>query len=59
MKRFIKKIKTMKLKIKFGKEIRSNVPSRQIWTQVLSGVRLSLHSLAMAEQPKPCQRHVD
>jgi hypothetical protein len=46
----------MKLKITFGKETRFGVPTRQIirtWTQLLFGTRHSLHSLAMAERPKP------
>jgi len=52
----------MKLKIKFGKETRFDVPHRQIfrtWAQLLSGTRLSFHSLAMAERPKPGRSGTD
>jgi hypothetical protein len=52
-------MKIMKLKIKFGEETRFDVPNRQIiltWTQLLFGTRHSLHSLVMAERPKP-RRH--
>ena len=55
-------MKRRKLKIEFGKETRFDVPSRQIfrtWKQLLSGTRLSFHSLAMAEQPKPCMGRAD
>jgi hypothetical protein len=48
--------KTMKIKIKFGKETRFSVPTRHIirtWTQLLFGTRHTLHSLAMNERPKP------
>jgi hypothetical protein len=46
----------MKIRIKFGKETRFSVPTRQIirtWTQLLFGTRHTLHSLAMNERPKP------
>ena len=49
----------MKLKIEFGKETRIDVPARQsirTWTQLLFGTRHSLHSLALAERPKPGRR---
>jgi hypothetical protein len=52
----------MKLKIKSARETRFVVPIRQrirTWKQLLSGTRLSLHSLAMTEQPKPCKPHSD
>jgi hypothetical protein len=57
-------MKTMKLKIQFSKETRFEVevPGRQIirsWTQLLSGTRHSLHSLAMAERAKPCKHRHD
>lgn len=53
--------KQMRLKIKFGRETRFDIPiqSRLVirsWTQVLPGTRLSLRSLAMAEQPKSRNR---
>jgi len=52
----------MKLKIQFGEETRFDVPIRQIirtWKQLLSGTRLSFHSLALAEQPKSGRRGTD
>ena len=52
----------MKLKIKFCKETRFDVPNRQIirsWTQLLFGTRHSLRSLAMAEVQKPCKHRHD
>jgi len=52
----------MKLKIQFFEETRFDVPTRQIfrtWKELLSGTRLSFHSLAMAEQPKTFKRHAD
>ena len=52
----------MKLKIHFEKETRFGVPAGQTirsWTQLLSGTRHSLRSLAMAERSKPCKHHVD
>ena len=52
----------MKLKIKFGKETRFDVPARRpihSWTQRLSGTGLSFRALAVAERPKLCKRHVD
>jgi hypothetical protein len=55
-------MKTMKLKIKFGEEIRFGVPNRQIirsWTQLLFGTQHSLRSLAMAEIQKPCKHGHD
>jgi len=54
--------KMKKLKIKFAGETRFVVPTRQrirTWSQLLSGTRLSFHSLAMAERPRPCKRHAD
>jgi len=56
----VKKMK--KLKIKFARETRFDVPTRQrirTWRQLLSGTRLSFHLLAMAERPKPGKRHAD
>jgi hypothetical protein len=55
-------MKKMKLNVQFDKEIRFNVPSRQViqsWTQLLSGTRLSMRSLALAEEPKPSKRRKD
>ena len=54
----------MKLKIHFSEETRFDVPLRQTprirsWTQLLSGTRLSFHSLAMAELQMPCKPHAD
>lgn len=52
----------MKLKIRFGKEIRFDVPPRQIiqsWTQLLTGTRHSLRSLAIAERLKPVRHRHD
>jgi hypothetical protein len=56
------KEKIMLLKIKFCKETRFVVPSRQTirsWTQLLSGTRLSIRSLVMAERPKAGRRGTD
>jgi len=56
------KNKTMKLKKKFGEEIRLVVPITKTirsWTQVLSGTHWSVHSLVVAEQPKPGRRGTD
>ena len=54
-------MKAMKLKIKFGKETRFDVPNRQIirsWKQLLFGTQHSVRSLVMAELEKPCKhRH--
>jgi len=55
-------MKVVKLKIKFGKEIRFVVPTRRIfrtWTQLLSGTRLSWRLPAGAERPKPFKHHTD
>ena len=52
----------MKLKIHFREETRFAVPTRQrirSWSQLLSGTRLSFHSLALAELQKPCKPHAD
>ena len=56
------KKKIMKLKIQFGEETRFDVPNLQIiqtWAQLLPSLRLSLRTLAMAEQPKPIKRRID
>jgi hypothetical protein len=48
-------MKITELKIQFAEETRFGVPTRQIfrtWKQLLSGTRLSFHSLAMAKRPK-------
>ena len=55
-------MKFLKLRIKFGKEIRFTVPCRQIfrtWSQVLAGTRLSLRLPALAERPKSRRRGSD
>jgi len=55
-------MKVMKLKIKFAKEIRFDVPTRQIfrtWGQLLSGTRLSERLPARAERPRPRRRGSD
>ena len=60
--RFTKEMKITKLKIQFAEETRFGVPTRQIirtWKQLLSGTRLSIHSPAMAERPKPGRRGTD
>jgi hypothetical protein len=52
----------MKLKIKFDAETRFDVFNRQIirtWTQLLSGTRTSMRSLAMAERPTTARHGVD
>jgi len=52
-------MKVMKLKIKFSRETRFGVPTRQIfrtWTQLLSGTRLSVRLPASAERSKPRKR---
>jgi hypothetical protein len=49
-------MKMTKLKIKFARETRFDVPTRQIfraWSQLLSGTRLSLLLPASAERSKP------
>lgn len=54
--------KTPKLKMKFAKKTCFGVPTLppiRSWTQRLFGTRHSVHSLALAEQPKPCERHFD
>jgi len=52
----------MKLKIKFGKETRFDVPHRQIirlWTQSLFGTQFSMRSLAMTGRRKRCRRGIN
>jgi hypothetical protein len=52
----------MKIKIQFAKEVRFVVPSTQTirsWTQLLFGTPQSVHSLVMAERPKPGRRGAD
>jgi len=51
-----------KLKMKFAKETRFDVPTRQIfrtWRQLLSDTRLSERLPGTVEQPKPRSRHAD
>jgi hypothetical protein len=55
-------MKAMKLKIKFAKEIRFDIHTRQnirSWTQLLSGTQDSFRSLAIAEIQKPCKHGHD
>jgi hypothetical protein len=55
-------MKVVKAKIKFGKETRFDVPTRQVfrtWRQLLSGTRLTLRLLAMAERRRPRRRGSD
>jgi hypothetical protein len=43
----------MKIKIQFGAETRFDLPCRPMirpWTQLLFGIRISMRSLALAEQ---------
>ncbi len=52
----------MKLKIKFGKEIRFTMPIQAQNHSPMGWVTRPRHlfrALALAEQPKPCKRHVD
>jgi hypothetical protein len=62
MNKFIREKNIMKLRIKFARETRFVVPTRQrirTWRQLLSGTRLCFHSVAMAEQPKPHKSHAE
>ena len=57
-----KEKKIMKLKIQFGEETRFDVlppPAIKTWAQLLPGMRLSLHALAMAERSKPARCRAD
>jgi hypothetical protein len=52
----------MKLKIKFAKETRFDLPCRPMirpWTQVLYGTPHTMRSLAMAEWQNPFKRRVE
>ena len=52
----------MKLRIQFAEEISFDVSIREkirTWMQLLSGTRLSLHAMAMAEQPGTAKPHAD
>jgi hypothetical protein len=52
----------MKLKIKFRKETRFDLPCRPMirtWAQLFHGTRYSLRALALAEKPKPITHDFD
>jgi hypothetical protein len=52
----------MKLKIKFRKETRFDLPCRpaiRSWTRLLYGTRYSLRALALEERPKPITHDFD
>ena len=52
----------MKLKIKFCKEARFDLPCRPMirtWARLLHGTKYSLRALALAERPKPSTHDFD